>query len=297
MPEETLDALAGLTPQELEQGVKSIGEQLQAAVANHIPALFEFGVRCLVAFLIYIAGRSIIGWVRRRVRHSFEKENADVSALKFTDSLVKVLLYLVLLLVVAANLGIELSSITVLFASAGVGITLALQESLSNLAGGVFILLLKPFKVGDYIIESTTNIEGTVHEIQLFYTMLWTLDSRLVVIPNGHLTSNILTNVTANEERQLDLKIQISYESDLKQAKRIVERILRNDPRVLNDRDVYVFVDKLGDHAVILGARAWAKKTDYLCTLWDVQEKIKLAFDSGGIVIPYNQVTVHMAEH
>lgn len=117
------------------------------------------------------------------------------------------------------------------------------------------------------------------------------------MIPNGQLTSNSLTNVTANEERQLDLKIQISYESDLRKAKRIVERILRNDPRVLDDRDVYVFVDKLGEHAVILGARAWAKKSDYLHALWDIQEAVKLAFDSGGITIPYNQVRVRVTDN
>ena len=296
MSEEAFETITGLTPQEVEQGVKNLGDYLRETLKDHIPLLFEFGVRCLVAFIIFLVGRSVIQWVRGRVRHSFEKREADIGAMKFTDSLLKALLYLLLLLMIAANLGIELSSITVIFASAGVGITLALQESLSNLAGGIFILLLKPFKVGDYIIESTNKMEGTVQEIRLFHTMLWTLDSRLVVIPNGQLINNSLTNITANEERQLDLKIQISYNSDLKKAKQIVERILRQDERILENKDLYVFVDKLGEHAVVLGARAWAKKADYFHVLWDTQEAIKLTFDEEGIVIPFNQVTVHMAD-
>ena len=294
MPEETLETLTDLARQEIEQEVKSFGDQLQAIIIDNFPALFGFGIRFLAALLIFIVGRYIIRWIRGRLLRSFEKKNADIGVMKFTDSLMKVLMYLVLLFMVAANLGIELSSITVIFASAGVGITLALQESLSNLAGGVQILLLKLFKVGDYIIESTNKMEGTVQEIQLFYTMLCTLDSRLVVIPNGQLTSNSLTNVSANEERQLDLKIQISYDSDLRKAKQVIERILREDERILDDRVLYVFVDNLGESAVVLGARAWAKKSDYFHVLWDIQETIKLTFDEEGITIPFNQVTVHM---
>lgn len=294
MSEETLETLTDLARQEIEQEVKSFGDQLQAVIIDNFPALFGYGLKLLTALLIFIVGRYIIRWIRGRTRRSFEKKNADIGVMKFTDSLMKVLMYLVLLLMVAANLGIELSSITVIFASAGVGITLALQESLSNLAGGVQILLLKLFKVGDYIIESTNKMEGTVQEIQLFYTMLCTLDSRLVVIPNGQLTSNSLTNVSANEERQLDLKIQISYDSDLRKAKQVIERILREDERILDDRVLYVFVDNLGESAVVLGARAWAKKSDYFHALWDIQETIKLTFDEEGITIPFNQVTVHM---
>lgn len=296
MPDNTLETLTDLARQEIEQEVKSLGDQVQEAIIDHFPALFEFGARFLTALLIFVVGRSVIGWLRRRVRHSFEKKKADIGVMKFTDSLIKVLMYLALLLMAAANMGIELSSITVFFASAGVGITLALQESLSNLAGGVFILLLKLFKVGDYIIESTNKMEGTVQEIQLFYTVLCTLDSRLVVIPNGQLTSNSLTNISAKEERQLDLKIQISYDSDLRKAKQVIERILREDKHILDNRDLYVFVDNLGESAVVLGARAWAKKSDYFHALWNIQETIKLAFDEEGIIIPFNQVTVHMAD-
>lgn len=294
MSDETFEAITGLTPQEVGQGVKGFGSYLKETITDYIPVLFEFGVRCLAAFIIFLIGRSIIRWTRGKVRHSFEKRDADIGTMKFTDSLLRAVMYLVLLLLIAANLGLELSSITVVFASAGVGITLALQESLSNLAGGILILILKPFKVGDYIIESTNKMEGTVQEIRLFFTTLSTLDSRLVVIPNGKLTSSILTNISANEERRLDLKIHISYSSDLRKAKQVIEQILRTDERILTNRELYVFVDKLGEHAVVLGARAWAKESDYFHVLWDIQETIKLTFDEEGIVIPFNQVTVHM---
>ena len=294
---EIFKTITGFTLQEIRLGLKGLGGYLMESIKNHLPALFEFGVRCLVALLIFVVGRSIIRWVRRRVRRSFEKKETDIGVMHFTDSLLKAILYLMLFLVITANMGIELSSVAVVFASAGVGITLALQESLSNLAGGIFLLALKPFKVGDYIIESTNGMEGTVQDIRLFYTMLSTLDSREVMIPNGQLMSNSLTNISANEERQLNMKIQISYRSDLKKAKGIIEQILRADERILKDKDIYVFVSQLGEHAVVLGARGWAKQPDYFHTLWDVQEKIKLAFDEEGIVIPFNQITVQMVEH
>ena len=292
MSGETFETITGMTPQEVEEGIKGFGDYLKETIKDHIPSLLEFGIRCLLALVIFLIGRSIIRWVRKRVHNSFVKKDADIGTVHFTDSLLKAVLYLLLVLAIAANLGVELSSITVIFASAGVGVTLALQESLSNLAGGVFLLLLKPFKVGDYIIESTNNMAGTVQDIRLFYTTLSTMDSRLVVIPNGQLMSNSLTNISANEERQLDLKIQISYSSDLKKAKQVIEEILKADERILNDRDLYVFVDKLDEHAVVLGARAWAKRSDYFHALWDIQEAIKLAFDDAGIVNPFHQVMV-----
>lgn len=296
MSEEAFETITGFTPQQVQQWIKNIGNYLMDFIKDHIPALFEFGARCLVALLIFVVGRSIIRWICKKVRHSFEKKETDIGVMHFTDSLLKVILYLLLFLGIIANMGIELSSVAMVFASAGVGITLALQESLSNLAGGVFLLALKPFKVGDYIIESTNNMEGTVQDIRLFYTMLSTLDSREIMIPNGQLMGNSLTNISANEERQLDLKIQISYQSDLKKAKQIIEQIFRADERILDDKDIYVFVSHLGEHAVVLGARGWAKRPDYFHTLWDVQEKIKLAFDEEGIVIPFNQITVHMED-
>lgn len=293
-----MDTTTGEIIQETaEQSLQEVGENVSSIVQyfqEHIPNIVDFGIRCLVALAIFFVGRFLIKWIRKRVKHSFERTNADKGVAQFTDSFLKFALYLFLILVVAANLGINLSSITVLFASAGVGISLALQESLSNLAGGVLILLTKPFVVGDYIIEDTNHNEGTVKEIQIFYTKLTTVDNRTVVIPNGTLANGSLTNVTDKDERQLDLKIGISYQSDLKKAKLLIEHLLTEHQGILKDKGYKVFVDSLGDSAVILGVRAWVKTEEYWDIRWNLLEQIKLTFDSEGIEIPFNQLTVHM---
>ena len=292
---ETTDLLQKTTDVSAEEVQHEVNALVQF-VQDHIPNLIAYGIRILIALVIFMIGRFLIKWIRKRVRHSFDRTNADKGVAQFTDSMLKFGLYLLLILAVAANLGIELSSITVLFAGAGVGVTLALQESLSNFAGGVLILLLKPFVVGDYIIEDNEKNEGTVKEIQIFYTKLTTIDNKTVVIPNGTLANHSLTNVTARDERQLDLKIGISYESDLKKAKQILERMLNENENIIKDEDINVFVDSLGDSSVVLGIRAWVKTEEYWKTRWGLLEEIKLTFDEEGITIPYNQITVHMGE-
>ena len=170
----------------------------------------------------------------------------------------------------------------------------ALQGSLSNFAGGVLILLLKPFEVGDYIIEDSNGKEGTVKEIQIFYTKLSTIDNKTIVIPNGMLTNNSLTNATAKDERRLDLKLSISYSADLKKAKMLIEIIIRQDESILKDDEIVVFVDDLADSAVVIGARAWVKNEEFWPTKWRLLETIKLTLDEHGVEIPYPQLTVHM---
>lgn len=263
-------------------------------IQEHIPDFIEFGFRLLIAVLIFLVGRFLVRWIRKRIRNYLHRKNADTGLTQFTDSFLKIALYIFLILIVAANLGIEISSISMLFASAGVGISLSLQQTLSNFAGGVLILLLKPFVVGDYIVEDTNNDEGTVKEIQTFYTKLTTVDNKTIVIPNGILANNSLTNVTAKAERQLDLRIGISYDSDLKKAKQLLEQMLKDIPSIIKDENLYVFVDSLGESAVVLGIRGWVKTDEYWATRWNLLEKIKLTFDEEGIVIPYNQLTVHM---
>ena len=182
-----------------------------------------------------------------------------------------------------------------LIASAGVAVGLALQGSLSNFAGGILILLLKPFVVGDYIAVPQEGIEGTVKEIQIFYTKMATVDNQTVVVPNSILTSNSLTNVTARPERKLDLKVGISYDADMKQAKHIIEEILHRDLSVIQDEEIVVFVSDLADSAVMIGLRAWVKTEEYWAARWRILEQIKTEFDQAGIEIPYNQLTVHLS--
>lgn len=289
---EIIQESAETSVNEVQAEVNGFVQYLQ----DHIPDMVSFGIRLAVALLIFIIGRFIIQLIRKSVKHSIERSSVDTGVAQFTDSLLKFVLYVLLIMIVAGNLGIEVSSITALFAAAGVGISLALQGTLSNLAGGVQILFLKPFVVGDYIIEDTNKNEGTVKEIKVFYTKLSTLDNKTIVIPNGILTGNSLTNVTAKAERQLDLKVGISYQSDLKKAKDTLEKLIQSNPNIIHEEEWKVFVDSLGDSAVILGVRAWVKTDEYWPTRWKILEEIKLSFDAEGIEIPYNQMTVHLEQ-
>ena len=265
-------------------------------IEDHIPDMIGFGFKILFAVLLFIVGKYIIRAVRRLTAKAFARYNADTGVSQFTDSIIKYGLYTVLVILVVTSFGVNLSSITAILAAAGVAVSLALQDVISNFAGGVLILTLKPFVVGDYIIEDNNKNEGTVKEIQLFHTKLTTVDNKTIVIPNGMLTNNSLTNVTAKDERQLDLRIDISYESDLRKAKRILEDMLRDTPGILKDMEMSVFVDSLGTSSVVLGMRAWTRMDEYWNIRWKLLEDIKLTFDQEGISIPYNQITVHTAQ-
>lgn len=263
---------------------------------DHLPDLAAFGVRVVLALVVFFVGSKVIKWIRKVVRKSLEKTNADAGVGQFVDSMLKFGLYAILVFSIATRFGVEPSSVAALIASAGVAVGLALQGSLSNFAGGILILLLKPFAVGDYIIVTQEGIEGTVKEIQIFYTKLATMDNQTVVVPNSILTNNSLTNVTARPERKLDLKVGISYEADLKKAKSLIENMLLNDKSIIQDEEIRVFVDSLGESSVVLGLRAWVKTEEYWATRWRLMEEIKLTFDAEGIDIPYNQLTVHVRE-
>ena len=263
---------------------------------DHIPDLVAFGIQVLLALVFFFVGSKIIKWIRKIVKKSFERANADAGVSQFVDSMLKFGLYALLLFIIATKFGVESSSVAALIASAGVAVGLALQGSLSNFAGGILILLLKPFAVGDYIVVTQEGIEGTVKEIQIFYTKLATVDNQTVVVPNSILTNNSLTNVTARPERKLDLKVGISYDADLKKAKSLIEDMLHQDLSVIQDEEIRVFVDSLADSAVVIGLRAWVKTEEYWATRWRLMEEIKLTFDAEGIDIPYNQLTVHLKE-
>lgn len=279
-----------MTAEQVNESVVNLVEMLKAK----IPDLIGWGIRILIAIIIFLVGRAIIRWIRKRVKISMTRANVDAGVTQFTQSLLKFGLYLILILVIAGNLGFDLSTITVAFASASVGITLALQGTLSNFAGGVLILITRPFVVGDYIIEDNKKNEGTVKEIGIFNTKLTTLDNKTIVIPNGTLVNNSLTNVTEKDERQLDLKIGISYNSDLRRAKAILAEQLVNHDSIISDHPTNIFVHELADSAVILGVRAWVKSEEYWPTRWALLEDIKLSFDKEGIEIPYNQLSVHV---
>ena len=269
---------------------------IQTLVDTKSSILLRFGIKVLLVIVIFIIGHKLIGWVRSLIRRSMEHANTDAGIRQFADSLLKYGLHIMLVVVLANSLGIESTSMAALVASGGMTVSLAMQGSLSNLAGGILILTLKPFVVGDYIIEDTHKNEGTVKEIQIFYTKLATIDNKTIVIPNGALANNSLTNVTAKEYRQLDLRVDISYDADLKKTKQLLQGILENDPSIVSDKEINVFVDNLGDSSVIIGLRAWVKTEEYWESRWRILENVKLTLDKNHIEIPYNQLQVHL-EH
>ena len=279
-----------------QEAVKQVN-QLTQYVQDSIPELITFGLKVLAALVAFFVGRLVIRWIRKIVRRSFERSGADKGVEQFVDSLLKYGLYALLVFSLISSLGFDTTSVAAVLASGGVAIGLALQGSLSNFAGGVLILLLKPFVVGDYIIEDTNGKEGTVKEIQIFYTKLSTIDNKTIVIPNGMLTNNSITNATAKDERQLDLRVGISYDADIRQAKSVIENLLIKDECIIKNEQINVFVHELADSAVVLGIRAWVKNEEYWETRWRLLEEIKLLLDENGIEIPYPQMTVHMQKN
>ena len=279
-----------------QEAVKQVN-QLTQYVQDSIPGLITFGLKVLAALVAFFIGRLVIRWIRKIVRRSFERSGADKGVEQFVDSLLKYGLYALLVFSLISSLGFDTTSVAAVLASGGVAIGLALQGSLSNFAGGVLILLLKPFVVGDYIIEDSNGKEGTVKEIQIFYTKLSTIDNKTIVIPNGMLTNNSITNATAKDERQLDLRVSISYDADIRQAKSVIENLLIKDECIIKNEQINVFVHELADNAVVLGIRAWVKNEEYWETRWRLLEEIKILLDENGIEIPYPQMAVHMKEN
>jgi len=254
---------------------------------------FLLGVRILFAAIAFIIGMQVIKLLRKIVKKSMTRANADKGAVQFVDAFIKAALYILLAFMIAASFGVDAASIVAILASAGVAIGLALQGSLSNLAGGVLLLLLKPFKVGDYIVSESGH-EGTVTELQLFYTKLITPDNRAIVLPNGTLSNGSLVNASAAEERRMDILVRISYQTDLKSAKAALQKIMEDDEAVRKDKEIQVFVNELGDYAVQMGVRCWFDKGDFWQGKCRILEKIKYTFDEAGIEIPAQQMDVYV---
>lgn len=257
-------------------------------------AVLAFLINVLIALVILFAGNKLIGYIVKLFYKITEKANLDAGVKKFLASIIRVALYAVLVVIIADRFGIDTTSFIAVLGSAGLAVGLALQGSLSNFAGGVLILVLRPFRVGDYIIDNSTGREGVVEEISLFCTKLVTGDNKSITIPNGSLSNSAITNVTAKGTRRLDLVVGIGYSADLKLAKKLITDIVSKREKVLKDKDITVFVDNLGASSVDIGFRCWVNGADYWTEKWEITELVKEAFDANGIEIPFNQLDVHM---
>lgn len=290
---EVTDKIADTITSTTEENVKQVNVFFRY-LQDKIPDAIGFGMNVIFALLIFLIGVKVIKWIRKFIRGSLERTSVEIGMVQFLDSIVKYGLYFILITIIARSFGIESTSVAALLASGGVAVGLALQGCFSNIAGGVLLMILKPFVVGDYIISGT--YEGTITEIQIYYSKMLTVDNRAIIIPNGELSGHSLINVTRENERRLDLQIGISYESDLKRAKEVLHEIVLSDEDVIKSRDILIVVDELADSAVVIGVKVWVPTDRYFPAKWRILENVKLGLDENGIEIPYNRIEVHMQE-
>ena len=246
----------------------------------------------LMALAILIIGWFVIKLVVRAAKTVMNKSGVDITLQKFLGNLVSWALKILLLITVAAKLGIETTSFAAILASAGLAVGLALQGSLSNFAGGVLIMIFKPFKIGD-LIESDGHL-GVVKEIEIFTTKLTGLTSREIIMPNGALSNGTIINYTSDGTRRVDLNIGVSYDADIKQTKDVLMNVLNSHPKVLKSPAPTVNVAELAESSVNFAVRPWSNTDDYWDVFFDITENVKLALDKAGIEIPYpHSVEIH----
>ncbi|RHU29126.1 mechanosensitive ion channel family protein [Parabacteroides sp. TM07-1AC] len=276
-----LDVLAS-SPR-LEKMINSLVEQ-----GSHL------GWTIIKAILVFIVGRFVIQMINKLVRRILTKRDFDPSVKTFVGSLVNVTLMILLIISVVGALGVQTTSFAALLASAGVAVGMALSGNLSNFAGGLIILLFKPYKVGDYI--ESQGVGGTVREIQIFHTILLTADNKNIYIPNGSLSSGVVTNIGREPTRRVEWTFGVEYGSDYELVKRVIESVLAQDARILNEPAPFIALSALADSSVNVVVRAWVKSPDYWGVYFDTNKAIYATFNAQGIGFPFPQLTVHQAK-
>lgn len=267
-------------------------ENYQGYIDTAVEMLIQYAPKALLAIFTLIIGLWIIKYIVKGMGKALEKSKVDESLKKFLGSLFSVILKILLLISVASMIGIETTSFIAIMGAAGLAVGLALQGSLANFAGGVLILLFKPFKVGDFI--DTGGHAGSVSAIHIFNTILKTPDNKTIIIPNGELSSGSITNFSTEATRRVDLTFGIGYGDDLKKTKDVLNSIVNADSRVFKDPAPMIVVSELADSSVNLAVRVWANASDYWGLYFDMQETVKLEFDKQGISIPFPQQDVHL---
>lgn len=279
---------------------------LAAQVAQHfnlekiLERLLDFGIdmgqRLIGAVLIYVIGRFIIKQLNKLLSKLLERRKLEVSVQTFLKSLTSLLLNLILAFAIVAKLGVETTSFAAVLASAGVAIGMALSGNLANFAGGLIILVFKPFKVGDYI-DAQSGVSGTVQEIQIFHTILRMVDNRIIYVPNGSLSSNAITNYNKQETRRTEWVFGVEYGEDYEKVKSVLERLIEADPRILKDPAPFIGLSSLSASSVDIKVRAWAKTSDYWDVVFDFNKTVYATFNKEGIGFPFPQLTVHQAQN
>ncbi len=281
---------------EMAQSIKSIvntsvSEWMPLLVHDH---LIPFGLKLVAAIVVYILGRWVIKLIKKGLSKTMSYRKADASLNTFLMSLVSVLLTFFLILAIVGILGINTSSLVALLASAGLAIGMALSGTLQNFAGGVMIMLFRPFKVGDYI--SAQGFEGKVNEIQIFNTHLLSVDNKEIILPNGALSTNAMTVFSKQDTRRVDWVFSIAYGDDYDKAKSVLKRLCQEDERILKEPGVMIELIKLNNSSVDITVRAWVKTPDYWLVFFAMNEKVYKTFAVEGLNIPFPQMDVHLKQ-
>ncbi len=273
--------------------IKSLsGMTTEEIIEEIISSAIQLGLKILLALVIYWVGKFIIDNLYRFVQKALSRKKIDQSVNTFVLSLVRVVLMLLLIVMIIGVLGINTSSFVALFASAGVAIGMALSGTLQNFAGGVMILLFKPYKVGDFI--EAQGVSGTVKEIQIFNTLLATTDNKTIIIPNGKLSNETVTNYTQAGTRRVEWVFGISYGDDYQKAKELLDIYIAEDKRILSTPAPMVALSCLADSSVQITARAWVQASDYWSVLYDMNERVYSEFGKYGLSFPFPQMDVHI---
>ena len=268
--------------------IESVGEY-----ANYfLDSILTYLPSIIAALIILILGLWVIKLIIGRLRKIMEKREVDPGVRGFSLSILGVVLKILLFIVIITKLGIETTSFAAILAAAALAVGLALQGSLSNFAGGVLIIVLKPYRVGDFI--EAQGESGSVTEISIFYTILTTTNNQRIIIPNGQLSNNKVTNYSYEPTRRNNMTVGISYDSDIKKSREVLLNIVNSDERVLKDPAPVVYVEGLGDNSVDLSLRFWANQADYWGLHFDTIEKLKTELEDAGVSFPFPQRDVHL---
>ena len=253
------------------------------------------GINMFFGVIFLSIGWKVINKTLKRIRRILESKSADPTITRFLDNVMNVTLKTVLIIIILQYIGVNLTGLTTIVASAGVALSLALKGSLANLAGGVIILVARPFNVGDFI--ETTEHSGVVEKISIFYTYLVTFDNKQILIPNGILTDSSIVNYSSKEIRRVDLTFSVAYEEDVIRVKNVLINILKKNELVLEEPEFFVGISMHGDSAINFIVKAWCKTEDYWTVYYDLLETVKIKFDEEGISIPYPQMDLHVKKN
>ena len=267
-------------------------EQVTTAVDNLVDMGLKFGERLVGALIIFVVGKFIIKWINKLFAAILEKRKIDASVQSFFRSMVNILLLIMLILAVIGKLGIELTGFAALLASAGVAFGMALSGNLQNLAGGVIILIFRPYKVGDFI-EASTGASGTVQEIQIFHTILLTPDNKVIFVPNGPMSSGVITNYSVKNTRRLEWNFGVEYGADFQEVRKVIMEVIEKDARILKDPAPFIELGALSASSVDIKVRVWVKAADYWDVNFDMNKNVYATFNEKGIGFPFPQLTVH----